>query len=116
MTRPGGRAKRTAILTIVLAGALLPAALPAHAQTREGRAPAFGCRTEAAYDDATQLVKAGNRDGFDTLVAREACLLIDDCQFSLVQTNFLKLNAQIRLTTENGKVLLFTSLDTVPPM
>ncbi len=107
---------KTGILAILLAGSLLPAALPAHAQTREDGTPAFGCKTETAYSDATQLVKAGDRDGFDTLVALEDCLLIDGRQFSLVQMNFLKLNAQIRLTTLTGKVLLFTSLDTVPAM
>ena len=107
---------RTALIAIVLAGALLPHAPPAHAQVREGGPPPFGCATEAAYDDATSLLKAGDQAGFDALVARGDCLLFDGRQFGGVQMNFIRLNAQVMLKTAEGEIALFTSLDNVSSM
>ena len=107
---------RAALIATLLAGALLPHTPPAHAQVREGGPPPFGCTTEAAYNDATALMKAGDQDGFDALVARDDCLLLDGRQFGIIQMNFVRLNAQIRLRTGKGEIALFTSLDNIPSM
>ncbi len=107
---------KTALIAIVLAGALFPNAPPAHAQVREGGPPPFGCTAEATYNDATNLMKAGDQDGFDALVARGDCLLLDGRQFGSVQMNFIGLNAQVMLKTAEGEIALFTSLDNVSSM